>query len=197
MLTKSPRPERPSFAVRMLRPLGYLWLRAGGWRLEGALPDLPKFVVVAAPHTTNWDLPNALSAGLHYGRGIHWMGKDTLFRWPLGGIMRWLGGVPVDRSKSTNAVQQMVDWFATEDRLVLVVAPAGTRSATAKWKTGFYHIAVGARVPLVLCFIDYERRVIGVAKVFYPTGDYEADLPAIDAIYAPISRWARKSATAT
>lgn len=189
-------PKRPSLALRMFRPIAHLWLWAGGWRIQGELPDLPKYVVVAAPHTTNWDLPNALSAGLHYGVRIHWMGKDSLFRWPFGGFMRWLGGVPVDRSKSSNAVQQMIEWFGSEERLALVIAPAGTRSATARWKSGFYHIAAGAKVPLVLCFIDYRRRVIGVAEIFHPTGDYEADLQAIEAIYAPICGWAKTSAAA-
>lgn len=179
-------PPGPTLVVRAFRPLAYVWLKLGGWRIEGDLPAAPKFVIVAAPHTTNWDLPNTLAAGLHYGRPVHWMGKDSLFKPPFGGFMRWLGGIPVDRSKSNNAVQQMVDWFATKDRLALVVAPSGTRSATVKWKSGFYHIAVGAGVPIVLAFIDYPRRTIGVAQVFYPTGDYEADLAAIEAVYAPI-----------
>lgn len=190
-MTSSEPPKRVSIAVRLFRPLAYLWLKAGGWRVEGNLPDLPKYVVIAHPHTTNWDLPNTLSAGLHYGQRIHWMGKSSLFRFPFGGLMRWLGGVPVDRSKSTNAVQQMVEWFGSADRLALVIAPAGTRSATVKWKSGFYHIALGANVPLVLCFIDYKRRVVGVAEVFYPTGDYEADLAAIEAVYAPVSGWTK------
>jgi 1-acyl-sn-glycerol-3-phosphate acyltransferase len=119
------------------------------------------------------------------------MGKHTLFKWPFGGLMRWLGGVSIDRTKNNNAVAQMVDWFGTEERLVLVIPPSGTRSATVKWKTGFYHIAVGAGVPLALCFIDYRRRVIGMAQVFHPTGNFEADLAAIEAIYAPISEWTK------
>lgn len=179
-------------AVRMFRPLAKAYLWAGGWRIDGDLPDIPKYIVVAAPHTTNWDLPNALSAGLHWGQRIHWMGKHTLFRWPFGGFMRWLGGVSIDRSKNNNVVQQMIDWFGSADRLVLVITPSGTRSATAKWKTGFWHIAMGAGVPIVLCYIDYNRRLIGMAQVFQPTGDLEADITAIEAVYAPISEWSRK-----
>lgn len=182
--------RRTSLAVRALRPVAYGWLKLGGWRVVGDLPELAKYVIVAAPHTTNWDLPNTLSAGVHYGVRVHWMGKDSLFKWPFGGFMRWLGGIPVDRSKSNNAVQQMVDWFAANEKAVLVIAPAGSRSASMTWKSGFYHIAVGAKVPLVLCFIDYKRRVVGVAEVFHPTGDYEADILAIKAVYAPVSGWA-------
>ncbi len=190
-LAKPKAAGKVPLTVRLFRPLAHLWLWAGGWKIEGDLPDIPKYVVVAAPHTTNWDLPNALSAGLHWGQRIHWMGKHTLFKWPFGGLMRWLGGVSIDRTKNNNVVAQMVDWFGTEERLVLVIPPSGTRSATVKWKTGFYHIAVGAGVPLALCFIDYRRRVIGMAQVFHPTGNFEADLAAIEAIYAPISEWTK------
>jgi 1-acyl-sn-glycerol-3-phosphate acyltransferase len=153
--------------------------------MVGEMPDLPKFVIVAAPHKTNWDLPNALAAGLHYGIAIKWMGKDSLFKWPFGGLMRWLGGIAIDRSKRNNAVTQMIETFNGSDHLVLVIPPEGTRSDVTQWKSGFYHIAHGAKVPLVLAFIDYNRREIGVADVFTPTGDYERDLAIIQSVYAP------------
>jgi 1-acyl-sn-glycerol-3-phosphate acyltransferase len=161
-----------------------MWLAATGFRVRGAMPDLPKYVIIAAPHSTNWDLPHALAAGLHYGVRIHWMGKGSIFKWPFGGVMRWLGGLAVDREKSTNAVDGMVQTFAEMDKLALVIAPAGTRSATAKWKSGFYHIAHGAKVPIVLAFIDYPTKSVGIAGVVTPTGDYEADLATILALYA-------------
>jgi 1-acyl-sn-glycerol-3-phosphate acyltransferase len=170
--------------VRIFRPLAYLWLWATGFSVRGTMPDQPKYVIIAAPHTTNWDLPHALAAGLHYGYRIHWMGKESIFKWPFGGIMRWLGGLSVDRRQSTNAVDSMVQTFAKMDRLALVIAPAGTRSATVKWKSGFYHIAYGAKVPLALAFIDYPSKSVGIAGIFMPTGDYEADLPKILALYA-------------
>jgi 1-acyl-sn-glycerol-3-phosphate acyltransferase len=176
---------RPSLIVRLLRPIAWLWLKAGGWRVVGEMPDLPKFVIVAAPHKTNWDLPNALAGGLHYGLRIHWMGKESLFKWPFGGFMRWLGGIAIDRSKRNNAVAQAVEAFAAADRFVVVIPPEGTRGEVSRWKSGFYHIAHGAKVPLVLAFIDYKRREIGVARVFDTTGDYEADLVRIQAVYAP------------
>ena len=174
----------PSFAVRSFRPVGRAWLKLFGWRVEGDMPDLPKFVVVGAPHTSNWDLPFALAVGLHYGLRIHWMGKDSIFKWPFGGLMRWMGGIPVDRSKANNAVQQMVDTFAAQEHFVVVIPPEGTRGKVTRWKTGFYHIAVGAKVPIVLCFLDYKRKAGGVARVFQPTGNLETDLIEIQALYA-------------
>jgi 1-acyl-sn-glycerol-3-phosphate acyltransferase len=183
-IRSTPSRPPPSVLRRVFHPVASAWLWATGFRIEGRLPDLPKYVIVAAPHTTNWDLPHALAAGLHYGVPINWMGKTSIFKWPFGGLMRALGGVSVDRSKSTNAVAGMVATFAEADRLALVIAPAGTRSATVPWKSGFYHIAHGAGVPLVLAFIDYQRKAVGIAGVFTPTGNYEADLPKIQALYA-------------
>jgi 1-acyl-sn-glycerol-3-phosphate acyltransferase len=179
-------PSGPSVTVRALRPISRAWLIATGFKVVGTFPDIPKFIVVAAPHTTNWDLPHALAAGLQFGRRVHWMGKATIFKWPFGGLMRWLGGISVDRSKSTNAVASIVNVFAERDNLALVVAPSGTRSATVPWKSGFYHIAHGAKVPLVLAYIDYNRREVGIADTITPTGDYEADLAKIQSIYAAI-----------
>jgi 1-acyl-sn-glycerol-3-phosphate acyltransferase len=188
-VTEKTMPETttaPSLAVRIFRPLSRAWLAASRFRVVGTFPDHAKFIIVAAPHTTNWDLPHALAAGIQFGRRIHWMGKATIFKWPFGGLMRGLGGISVDRSKSTNAVASMVDVFTDRDELALVVAPAGTRSATVPWKSGFYHIAYGAKVPLVLAYIDYNRREVGIADTIIPTGDYEADLKKIQAIYAAI-----------
>ena len=185
-MTDSTAQPGPTLTVRLLRPLARLWLRAGGWTMIGQMPDLPKFIIVAAPHKTNWDLPNAIAAGLHYGLRVHWMGKDSLFKWPFNGIMRWLGGIPVDRSKKNNAVAMMIAEFQAADRLVVVIPPEGTRSDVDRWKSGFYHIAHGAGVPLVLGFIDYRNRKMGVAQLFRTTGDYERDLIAIQAVYEPM-----------
>lgn len=182
------RAASPSLAVRLLRPFAYAWLKLTRFQVVGEMPAAAKFVIVANPHTTNWDLPNTLAAGLHYGVRVNWMGKASLFRWPFGGFMRWLGGLSVDRTKSTNAVAAMVEAFAAAERMALVIAPAGTRSSTAPWKSGFYHIAHGAGVPLVLAFINYESRTVGIAGLLQPTGDYDVDLAAIQAIYAKVLR---------
>jgi 1-acyl-sn-glycerol-3-phosphate acyltransferase len=180
--THAIRPN-PSWIVRLFRPVAYAWMKANRFRVLGVMPDLPKYVIVGAPHRTNWDLPHALAAGLHYGLRINWMGKATIFKWPFGGLMRWLGGVSVDRSKSNNAVSAMIDVFKSHDQFHLVIPPEGTRKHVEKWKSGFYHIAVGAGVPIVLVYIDYKRRQIGIAEVFHPSGDYDTDIEKIYAIY--------------
>jgi 1-acyl-sn-glycerol-3-phosphate acyltransferase len=173
----------PSLVLRVFRPLSRFWFWLSGYHVEGRFPDLAKFVIIAAPHTSNWDLPHALAAGIHYGTRVHWMGKNSIFKPPFGWLMRWLGGIGVDRSKSANAVQAMVDTFAARDELALIIAPAGTRSATVPWKSGFYHIAYGAKVPIVCAFIDHTRKAIGIAGVIQPVGDYEADMLKIRALY--------------
>lgn len=177
----------PSFAVRFFRPVGRLWLRANGWHIEGDMPDLAKFIIIGAPHTSNWDLPFMLAAALHYGVKVHWMGKKSIFKWPFAGLMRRLGGIPIDRSQSNNAVAQMVELFNTSERLVLCIPPEGTRGKVTRWKTGFYYIATGARIPLALGFLDYKRKAAGIAKLYWPTGNLEADLAEIQAYYATVT----------
>jgi 1-acyl-sn-glycerol-3-phosphate acyltransferase len=178
---------KPSLPVRLFRPFGRLWLWATRWHIEGEMPKDPKFIIVAAPHSSNWDLPHVLAAGLEFGVRVHWMGKESIFKWPFGGLMRWLGGIPVDRSKSNNAVDQMVERFGRENKLILVIPPEGTRGKVTRWKSGFYHIAVGAKLPLALGFLDYKRKAAGIARVFHPTGNYEADLAEIQAFYATVT----------
>jgi 1-acyl-sn-glycerol-3-phosphate acyltransferase len=186
MQPQLPSPPSPSLAVRLFRPLAYTWLKVTRFKVVGEMPAAAKFVIIANPHTTNWDLPYTLAAGLHYGVRVNWMGKTSIFKFPFGSMMRWLGGISVERSKSTNAVTAMVETFARAERMALVIAPSGTRSATAPWKSGFYHIAHGAGVPLVLAFINYNTRTVGIAGTWQPTGDYDADLAAIQAIYAKV-----------
>jgi 1-acyl-sn-glycerol-3-phosphate acyltransferase len=172
------------------RGLGYLagkiWLKAFGWHVEGGPPDSPKAVIIAAPHTSNWDLPFTLAVAAVLGVPISWVGKHTLFKPPFGPVFRWLGGVPVDRSGKHNAVADTVDVFAKHDRLYLVIAPEGTRGRAERWKTGFYRIAEGADIPVVLGFLDYERKVGGLGTMFKPTGDIEKDLEEIRHFYADI-----------
>ena len=166
--------------------LARAWLSSFGWRIDGVAPDVPKAVVVAAPHTSNWDLPFTLAVAAALGVRISWMGKHTLFRPPFGALMRAVGGLSVDRRSPGGVVGQAVDLLGRHERLFLVIAPAGTRADTDRWKTGFYRIAEGARVPIVLGFLDYGRKVGGLGKVFTPTGDVEADMDAIRAFYAPM-----------
>ncbi len=173
---RRPRPLRKAF--------GHLLLKSLGWRAEGQLPDTPKWVIIAAPHTSNWDLPIMLGVAYVLGANLSWMGKHTVFEGPFGGFMRWLGGVPVDRRSRHDVVKQMVDLFARRDELELSVPPEGTRKRTKYWKSGFYYIAKGAHVPIALGYLDYSRKVGGVGPVVWPSDDVEADLAKIRAFYA-------------
>jgi len=163
----------------------FLWLN--GWKTEGRLPDTPKFVLIAAPHTSNWDLPYMLFAAFKLKAKIYWMGKDAIFFWPFGFLFKWLGGIPVDRSRANDVVAQSIEQFQKNEKRILTVPPAGTRKRVLNWKTGFYHIANGAGVPIALGFLDYRRKVGGIGKVVQPTGDIERDMESIRAFYKEIS----------
>jgi len=170
----------------VLRAVSIGFLRLTGWTLDGQAPaGHPKCVLIAAPHTSNWDLPYTLMMAFALRMNIHWMGKRQIFRWPFGGLMRWLGGIAVDRSQSTNLVAASAKALRdAEGSVHLVIPPEGTRSQTRHWKTGFYWIAHEAGVPIVLAYMDYPRKLSGLGPVFTPTGDIEADMLQIKAYYA-------------
>lgn len=172
---------------RVLSAPAHWLLRAAGWRIQGAPPDLPKYIVIAAPHTTNWDFLIMVGVVFAVQVPIHWLGKHTIFRKPLGAIFVRLGGIAIDRSKSGNAVEQLIKVFAAKDRFVLIIAPEGSRKQVGRWKSGFYHIAKGANVPLVLAALDYTQRIINIETVFYPTDDAKADAERIMAFYAVVA----------
>jgi 1-acyl-sn-glycerol-3-phosphate acyltransferase len=167
--------------------LGLIFLKLMGWRVEGEIPDVKKFVIIAAPHTSNWDFPITLAVAFALKTKIYWMGKAAIFRWPFAAAFRWLGGIPIDRSKSNNVVEQSIQAFHKREKLVMLVPPEGTRKKVSHWKTGFYHIAKGANVPIVLGFLDYRRKVGGIGPTFHPTGHIDKDLQAIQAFYATIT----------
>ena len=147
-----------------------------GWRIDGRPPAAKKFVLVGAPHTSNWDFPVFLGAVDQLGIQPSYLGKHSLFRWPLKRFMRDMGGIPVDRSKRANYVEQVVAEFDRREDLALVIAPEGTRDSDGRWKSGFYHIAMGAGVPIVPAWIDRERRIGALGPILRPSGDYRADL---------------------
>jgi len=179
------------------RLISLFYLKIFGWKVEGQLPEHPRYVIIAAPHTSNWDMPITLFLAFALRIKCYWMGKESLFRRPFGGIMRWLGGLPIDRSKSNNVVEQSVKAFAGQERLVIIIPPEGTRKQVSYWKTGFYHIAHGAQVPIVLGFIDYKRKAGGIGPVVWPTGDIEADMRTIQGFYAAVSgKYPEKSSLA-
>ncbi|MCP5169585.1 MAG: lysophospholipid acyltransferase family protein [Hahellaceae bacterium] len=172
---------------QIMRFLCWIGLKLAGWKLQGKPPSEPKYVLIAVPHTTNWDFPITLAMAFVLDFEIYWMGKDSLFKGMAGPVMRWLGGIPIDRSKNNNVVDQMILQFKTHEHLVVTVPPEGTRSEVDKWKTGFYHIAYGAGVPIAQGFLDYKRKVGGFGPTFYPTGDIEKDIAEIQAFYKGIS----------
>jgi 1-acyl-sn-glycerol-3-phosphate acyltransferase len=167
--------------------LGLMFLKLMGWRVEGEIPDIKKFVIIAAPHTSNWDFPITLAVAFALKMKIYWMGKAAMFRWPLAAAFRWLGGIPIDRSKSHNVVEQSIQAFHKLEKLIMLVPPEGTRKKVSYWKTGFYHIARGANVPIVLGFLDYRRKVGGIGPTFHPTGHIERDLQTIQTFYAAVT----------
>jgi 1-acyl-sn-glycerol-3-phosphate acyltransferase len=171
----------------VLRFLSISFLKLTGWKVTGQLPPgCEKSVFIAAPHTSNWDLPYTLMVAFSLRLNIYWMGKEQLFKPPFRGVMMWLGGIPVDREKSSNLVAASADAIrAADGPLQLVVPPEGTRSKTRYWKTGFYYIAVSAQVPIVMAYMDYANKAGGLGPVFLPTGDIDADMTAIKAFYAP------------
>lgn len=177
-----PAPYR-GIGGEMLRWLCIGFLRLGGWKMRGDWPPLAKAVLLAAPHTSNWDGLNMLAAAGYYRVSLRWMGKKSLTTGPFGRVMLWLGCVPIDRAASNDVVRVMADAFAAADQMILAIPPEGTRSLTREWKTGFYHIAVQAQVPIILTVLDYGTRTIRIAGVFHPTGDYTADIDAIRAPY--------------
>ena len=172
----------------VFRALSAAILRLSGWKVEGQLPaDVGKCVVIAAPHTSNWDLPYTLMVAFVLDLRIYWMGKWQIFRAPFGGLMRWLGGIAVRRETSNNLVAEAAQALVDADGPVqLIVPPEGTRSKVRYWKTGFYYIPLQARPPIVRAYPDYTRKVGGVGPVFHPTGDIDRDMVTIKAFYANI-----------
>lgn len=158
-------------------------LRIGGWTIAGSVPNVPKAVIIAAPHTSNWDGFWALTYKVSIGFDISFFAKKSLFWFPLGNLLRGLGAIDLDRSRAGGAVQQAIDEFASRDQFFFGLAPEGTRSKTDGWKSGFYRIALGANVPVYPGFLDFGRRQIGIGERIDLTGDEETDLETIREIY--------------
>jgi 1-acyl-sn-glycerol-3-phosphate acyltransferase len=167
------------------RWLGRTVLRLGGWRVVGTLPDLPKLVVIAAPHSSNWDGIWGFAAKLALGLEIRVLGKAQLFWWPLGPLLRKLGVIPVDRSRSQGTVEQAVELIRNSPRIWYTLAPEGTRKRVERWKTGFWKIAHGAGVPILPAYFHYPEKTIGLGPLFATGEDMEADILALREWYRP------------
>lgn len=169
-----------TFSQRLARRL----LRSVGWRLEGLPPDRHRFVLIAAPHTSNWDLSLMLLMSVECKLSIHWLGKDRLFGGPMGWLLRRLGGLPVRRGEPSQLVPHLAAMFADRDEFVLVVPPSGTRGSTDHWKSGFYRVAEAASVPIVCGYLDYATKVGGFGPQIVVSGDVGADMDEIRQFYA-------------
>jgi 1-acyl-sn-glycerol-3-phosphate acyltransferase len=154
-------------------------MRLTGWRFDGSFPNVPKFVLIVAPHTSNWDFLVGVMAMFAIGIRGTFLGKHTLFRWPMGIAMRWLGGLPVIRSSSLNQVEQTVNHVRASERMVLALSPEGTRKKLPAWRTGFYYVARGAGIPIVPVAFDYSTRTIRIFPLFQLTDDVTADIAAL------------------
>jgi 1-acyl-sn-glycerol-3-phosphate acyltransferase len=172
----------------MLRPIYLLIFKAIGWSVEGSFsPDLKKYIIAIAPHTSNWDFVIGIMArSITKIQRAHFLGKSQLFKPPYGWLFRWLGGYPVDRTSSHDMVHQVAEIFNKHDEFILAIAPEGTRKKVMKLRTGFYYIARHANVPIIPCGFDYQRKKIVIAQPFYPSANTDADMSDIMKFYGQI-----------
>jgi 1-acyl-sn-glycerol-3-phosphate acyltransferase len=188
MDTVKPTEERrPSLLSRLVRRALLAFYTMQGWKATGAPPPDQRCVIIAAPHTSNWDFLYFLGLTDALGIKAHFIGKASLFRWPLGRFMRDMGGVSINRGARENVVQAMIDEFGRRDRFMLTIAPEGTRGAVRHWRSGFYHIAMGAKVPMVVGLMDYGTKTGGLGPAIWPTGDYQADMAKIAECYRSVT----------
>jgi 1-acyl-sn-glycerol-3-phosphate acyltransferase len=176
----------PRRCSRLTQLLGSLVLLVFGWRKAGQVPNAKNMIIIAAPHTTNWDFVFLLATAYSFGISINWLGKDSLFQSPLGRILRFLGGVPVDRSKKNNLVQSLSAQIEHGSGINLVIPPSGTRQKTDHWKSGFYRIAEAAQIPLVCGYLDYGKKEAGLGLAFLPS-NLSSDMDRIRNFYEPIA----------
>ena len=179
--------RRPSLPSRLFRKALVAIYRHHGWKAHGVVPSPRKFVLIAAPHTSNWDFLYFVGLTEELGIMPHFMAKKSLFHWPWKNFLLDMGGVTVDRTANRNYVQAMIDEFNVRKEFMLTIAPEGTRSTVRAWKTGFYYIAMGAKVPLVVGMMDYGTKTGGLGPAIWPTGNYAADMKKVAEVYASVT----------
>ncbi len=178
--------HKTSPVLNIFKALSKLTLKLMGWKTAGQIPDTPKYVMIGYPHTSNWDAFIGLLVFTSMGLRLRWLAKDSLFKWPLGPILKFTGAIPVNRSQSQNFIEYSKELFNQYDRLILTLSPEGTRKKTAYWRTGFYYMALNAGVPIALGFLDYSSKTGGFGPLIYPSGDIEKDLREIRQFYKGI-----------
>jgi 1-acyl-sn-glycerol-3-phosphate acyltransferase len=177
----------PRRGNRLLQKVANWLMSLCGWRIDAEIPNIPKFVLIGAPHTSNWDFILALGTIFSLGIDVSWMGKHSMFRWPLKGLFTWLGGIPVNRTvKNSGLVGQTIEAFNRREKLIVGMMPEATRAKVSEWKTGFYHIAQGASVPVILVSFDYARKVMGVTRTIDLTGNLTLDVERIQQQFGQI-----------
>ena len=167
----------------MLQLLASALLKLFGWHAIQGLPKFKKYVLIGAPHTSNWDFVVGMTAALAIGLRFKWLAKHTLFKNPIGPILKFFGGIPVDRRVRSSVIEKMTEMFNNSERLVIGITPEGTRSKTEFWKSGFYYIALSAKVPLCFAYLDYGNKKIGIGDHFIPSGDISTDMQIIRNFY--------------
>ncbi len=165
------------------RALATRLMALAGWRVAGELPSEPKFVVIVAPHTSNWDFPIGVMSMFAVGLRLTWLGKHTIFRFPATPVLRWLGGEPVNRSATQGVVEMAIERFQARPQWVMGISPEGTRKRVEQWKTGFHRIAVGAGVPILPISLEYNNRVLRLGTLFHPTADRDADIATLRRLF--------------
>ena len=170
----------------MLKSFAKTILKLADWKLDIVLPEEKKFVLIGAPHTSNWDFPLTLLTFWTLDLKVHWVAKIQMFWGPFYYLFSFLGGIPVDRKSSKGFIEQITKRFDDAEEMVLTISPEGTRSKTDHWKSGFYHIAQSANVPICMAYIDYSKRTMGFTQVLYPSGDIDADIEIIADFYKDI-----------
>lgn len=176
-------PGLPRRGTARSRALAHRILGLFGWRVTGGLPDLPKFILIVAPHTSNWDFPIGVLSMFATGLRANWLGKHSIFFFPMAPLLRWMGGEPIDRTAAHGTVETAIDNFRTRPQWVLALSPEGTRRRMEQWKTGFYRIAVGAGVPIVPVWIDYRTRELHIAPPVQTGTDGDGDLRRLRGIF--------------
>lgn len=182
-MTDTPAQGYPRRGSPLTRAFARRLLGLFGWRVQGTLPACPRFVLIVAPHTSNWDFFVGVLAMFATGLRASWLGKHTIFRFPLAPILRWLGGEPIDRSSPQGTVETAIEHFRTRPQWVLALSPEGTRRPVSRWKTGFHRIAVGAGVPIVPVWIDYGSRSVGIGAPHSPDPDEAASVIRLRTLY--------------
>jgi len=169
--------------IHLIRGLSWLILKLTGWKVINVAPATGSYLIIAAPHTSNWDFPLGITMAFHLQLRVYFIGKHTLFKGPMGPFMRWLGGIPLDRKASRNFVEGSIETFNNNPNLVMAIAPEGTRSTVPRWKTGFYHMAKGAKVPIALAYFDFSTKIGGIGKMLNTTDDMDVDMQTIADFY--------------